>query len=158
MAKKLTIDGKDIMARDDATIIQAAHEAGIAIPHYCYHPKLSIAGNCRMCLVEFGTPAIGPDRNLYLCEFAGAGQQATDPLIDKITLDANGDGVVTASEIAALTDNCSVDFYLKGQANTSSFNAIDIAGRIEAAIRQNSGLIAEQILAGESEPGDEADE
>src|ERR1700756_1854505 len=52
MAKKLTIDGKEITARDDATIIQAAHEAGIAIPHYCYHPKLSIAGNCRMCLVE----------------------------------------------------------------------------------------------------------
>ncbi len=71
--------------------------------------------------------AIGPDRNLYLCEFAGAGQTATDPLLDKITLDANGDGVVTAAEIAALTDNCSVDFYLKGQANTSSFNAIDIA-------------------------------
>src|SRR5207244_12862747 len=52
MAKKLTIDGKDITAHDDATIIQAAHEAGIVIPHYCYHPKLSIAGNCRMCLVE----------------------------------------------------------------------------------------------------------
>ena len=42
--KKLTIDGKEITTRDNATIIQAAHEAGIAIPHYCYHPKLSIAG------------------------------------------------------------------------------------------------------------------
>src|SRR5216684_4216883 len=52
MAKKLTIDGKDITTRDNATIIQAAAEAGIAIPHYCYHPKLSIAGNCRMCVVE----------------------------------------------------------------------------------------------------------
>src|SRR6266516_4559176 len=60
MAKKLTIDGKDIMARDNATIIQAAHEAGIAIPHYCYHPKLTIAGNCRMCLVEMGMPAVDP--------------------------------------------------------------------------------------------------
>ena len=30
------------------------------VPHYCYHPKLPVAGNCRMCLVEFGTPAIGP--------------------------------------------------------------------------------------------------
>src|SRR2546422_11192423 len=59
MAKKLTIDGKDITARDNATIIQAAHEAGIAIPHYCYHPKLSIAGNCRMCLVELeGRPKL----------------------------------------------------------------------------------------------------
>ncbi len=59
MAKKLTIDGKEITARDDATIIQAAHEAGITIPHYCYHPKLSIAGNCRMCLVELeGRPRL----------------------------------------------------------------------------------------------------
>jgi NADH-quinone oxidoreductase subunit G len=56
---KLTIDGKEIMARDDATIIEAAHEAGITIPHYCYHPKLSIAGNCRMCLVELdGRPKL----------------------------------------------------------------------------------------------------
>jgi NADH-quinone oxidoreductase subunit G len=59
MAKKLTIDGKEITARDDATIIQAAHEAGIVIPRYCYHPKLSIAGNCRMCLVELeGRPKL----------------------------------------------------------------------------------------------------
>ena len=59
MAKQLTIDGAEITARDDATIIQAAHEAGITIPHYCYHPKLSIAGNCRMCLVELeGRPKL----------------------------------------------------------------------------------------------------
>ncbi len=59
MAKTLTIDGKEVTARDDATIIQAAHEVGIAIPHYCYHPKLSIAGNCRMCLVELeGRPKL----------------------------------------------------------------------------------------------------
>ncbi|PON14178.1 NADH-quinone oxidoreductase subunit G [Candidatus Entotheonella serta] len=59
MPKKLTIDGKKITARDEATIIQAAYEAGITIPHYCYHPKLSIAGNCRMCLVELeGRPKL----------------------------------------------------------------------------------------------------
>jgi len=59
MPKKLTIDGKTITARDDATIIQAAYEAGMTIPHYCYHPKLSIAGNCRMCLVELeGRPKL----------------------------------------------------------------------------------------------------
>jgi NADH-quinone oxidoreductase subunit G len=49
---KLTIDGREITAPKGKTVIQAAAEAGIAIPHYCYHPKLSIAGNCRMCLVE----------------------------------------------------------------------------------------------------------
>ena len=42
------------------TMIQACFAAGAMVPHYCYHPKLPIAGNCRMCLVEFGTPAIGP--------------------------------------------------------------------------------------------------
>jgi NADH-quinone oxidoreductase subunit G len=49
---KLTIDGREIVAAKGTTVIQAAAAAGIAIPHYCYHPKLSIAGNCRMCLVE----------------------------------------------------------------------------------------------------------
>src|SRR5512147_2365653 len=44
------------------TMIQACAAAKIDIPHYCYHPKLPVAGNCRMCLVEFGTPALGPDR------------------------------------------------------------------------------------------------
>ena len=43
-------------------MIQACFAAGVMVPHYCYHPKLPIAGNCRMCLVEFGTPAMGPDR------------------------------------------------------------------------------------------------
>ncbi len=48
----ITIDGQELQAGKDRTVIQAASEAGIDIPHYCYHPKLSIAGNCRMCLVE----------------------------------------------------------------------------------------------------------
>src|SRR5438093_6571186 len=45
-----------------ATMIQACALAKVDVPHYCYHPKLPVAGNCRMCLVEFGTPALGPDR------------------------------------------------------------------------------------------------
>lgn len=49
---KLTIDGREITTAKGKKIIQAAAEAAIPIPHYCYHPKLSIAGNCRMCLVE----------------------------------------------------------------------------------------------------------
>ena len=44
------------------TMIQAAAIARVDVPHYCYHPKLSVSGNCRMCLVEFGTPAMGQDR------------------------------------------------------------------------------------------------
>ena len=48
------------------TMIQACAVARVDVPHYCYHPKLPVAGNCRMCLVEFGTPAIGPDRKPIL--------------------------------------------------------------------------------------------
>jgi NADH-quinone oxidoreductase subunit G len=44
------------------TMIQACEAAKVIVPHYCYHPKLPVSGNCRMCLVEFGTPAMGPDR------------------------------------------------------------------------------------------------
>ncbi|HXV80463.1 MAG TPA: molybdopterin-dependent oxidoreductase [Candidatus Binatia bacterium] len=49
---KLTIDGKEVKTTKGKTVIQAAAEIGIIIPYYCYHPKLSIAGKCRMCLVE----------------------------------------------------------------------------------------------------------
>lgn len=44
------------------TMLQACSLVKVDVPHYCYHPKLPVAGNCRMCLVEFGTPAMGPDR------------------------------------------------------------------------------------------------
>ena len=44
------------------TMIQACAQAKVDVPHYCYHPKLPVAGNCRMCLVEYGIPALGPDR------------------------------------------------------------------------------------------------
>jgi NADH-quinone oxidoreductase subunit G len=49
---KLTIDGKEVEVAKGTRVIEAAKQAGIDIPFYCYHPGLSIAGNCRMCLVE----------------------------------------------------------------------------------------------------------
>lgn len=48
----LTINQKPISVPDGTTIIQAAEKVGIEIPRYCYHPGLSVAGSCRMCLVE----------------------------------------------------------------------------------------------------------
>ena len=48
----IEIDGKRIEAQAGATVIEAAHQVGIDIPHFCYHKKLSIAANCRMCLVQ----------------------------------------------------------------------------------------------------------
>ena len=46
------IDGKQVQVESGATIMDAATKAGIYIPHFCYHEKLSIAANCRMCLVQ----------------------------------------------------------------------------------------------------------
>ena len=49
---KLTIDGREVEVPPGTTVLQAAEAAGIEIPRFCYHDRLSIAGNCRMCLVE----------------------------------------------------------------------------------------------------------
>ncbi len=48
----IEIDGKELEVDHGSTIIDAADKAGIAIPRFCYHPKLSVAANCRMCLVQ----------------------------------------------------------------------------------------------------------
>ena len=48
----LKIDGNEITVDKGTTIIRAAEQLGVSIPYYCWHPGLSIAGNCRMCLVE----------------------------------------------------------------------------------------------------------
>ncbi len=70
---KVKVDGREIAVPKTmpdpltgkpvaTTMIQACTLAKVDVPHYCYHPKLPVVGNCRMCLVEFGTPAMGPDR------------------------------------------------------------------------------------------------
>ncbi|WP_438956384.1 NADH-quinone oxidoreductase subunit NuoG [Cognatiyoonia sp.] len=50
--RKVVIDGTEVEVDGAMTLIQACEEAGIEIPRFCYHERLSIAGNCRMCLVE----------------------------------------------------------------------------------------------------------
>ena len=49
---KLKVNNKDIEIEEGLTVLQACEKAGVEIPRFCYHEKLSIAGNCRMCLVE----------------------------------------------------------------------------------------------------------
>ena len=49
---KLKVNDKDIEVEEGLTVLQACEQAGAEIPRFCYHEKLSIAGNCRMCLVE----------------------------------------------------------------------------------------------------------
>ncbi len=49
---KLTIDGKPVEVPAGTNLIEAARQVGIEVPHYCYHPGLSIAGQCRLCMVD----------------------------------------------------------------------------------------------------------
>jgi len=73
---RIKVDGRDVEVPkllpnwqgklEPTTMLQAVQIAGGEVPHYCYHPKLPVAGNCRMCLIEFGTPAMGPDRKPVL--------------------------------------------------------------------------------------------
>src|SRR5580658_5842872 len=55
--RKLIVDGKEIEADETITLLQACEQAGAEIPRFCFHERLSVAGNCRMCLVEWvGAP------------------------------------------------------------------------------------------------------
>ena len=56
------IDGVWMQFPKGTRVIEACGQAGKFIPRYCYHPKLSSPGNCRMCMVEMGMPKLGPDR------------------------------------------------------------------------------------------------
>ncbi|MDG1995651.1 MAG: NADH-quinone oxidoreductase subunit NuoG [Emcibacteraceae bacterium] len=69
----LTIDGIEVEVEQGTTVLQAAEQAGIEIPRFCYHERLSIAGNCRMCLVEV---APGPPKPAASCALpAGEGME-----------------------------------------------------------------------------------
>ncbi len=56
----VNIDGVDIAVPKGTNVIEAAKLLQKDVPHYCYHPKLTVAGNCRMCMVEMGMPAVDP--------------------------------------------------------------------------------------------------
>ena len=65
----LSIDGREVSVPQGTTVIQAAEKLGIFVPRYCYHPGLSIAGNCRICLVEVEkVPKLQIACNAYVAE------------------------------------------------------------------------------------------
>lgn len=64
MSVKVTIDNKEVEVPKDITIIQACEMADVEIPRFCYHERLKIAGNCRMCLVELEG---GPPKPVASC-------------------------------------------------------------------------------------------
>jgi NADH-quinone oxidoreductase subunit G len=69
---KVTVDGQEIEVPQGATVLQACELAGKEIPRFCYHERLSIAGNCRMCLVEV---APGPPKPQASCALPAADGQ-----------------------------------------------------------------------------------
>ncbi|MBU2342026.1 MAG: NADH-quinone oxidoreductase subunit NuoG [Alphaproteobacteria bacterium] len=79
---KVTVDGQELEVPDGATVLQACELAGKEIPRFCYHERLSIAGNCRMCLVEVKP---GPPKPQASCALpATEGQEIrTDSLMVK---------------------------------------------------------------------------
>jgi NADH-quinone oxidoreductase subunit G len=89
---EIEIDGKSLQVAEGSTIMDAAHEAGTYIPHFCYHKKLSIAANCRMCLVQV--------------------EKAPKPLPACATPVANGMKVFTHSELATKAQKGVMEFLL----------------------------------------------
>src|SRR2546429_8299474 len=94
------LDDREIPFESGDPIIRAAHRAGVDVPHYCWHPGLSVAANCRMCLVEVlpppGRPAMtldilrwDPAKNDYVAatkpKLLPACQQACAPGMDVLS-------------------------------------------------------------------------
>jgi NADH-quinone oxidoreductase subunit G len=89
---EIEIDGKTLQVEDGSTVIDAAHKLGTYIPHFCYHKKLSIAANCRMCLVQV--------------------EKAPKPMPACATIVTNGMKVFTHSELAVKAQKAVMEFLL----------------------------------------------
>ncbi|MDG1286832.1 MAG: NADH-quinone oxidoreductase subunit NuoG [Rickettsiales bacterium] len=80
---KLTIDGNEIEVADGSTVIQACEQAGVEIPRFCYHDRLKIAGNCRMCLVEVSPGPPKPAASCALPVSEGMTVKTDTPMVKK---------------------------------------------------------------------------
>jgi NADH-quinone oxidoreductase subunit G len=89
---EIEIDGKTAQVPDGSTVMDAAQQVGVYIPHFCYHKKLSIAANCRMCLVQV--------------------EKAPKPLPACATPVTNGMKVFTHSELAVKAQKGVMEFLL----------------------------------------------
>ncbi|MEP0391398.1 MAG: NADH-quinone oxidoreductase subunit NuoG [Erythrobacter sp.] len=80
---KVTVDGQEIEVPQGATVLQACEEAGKEIPRFCYHERLSIAGNCRMCLVEVKPGPPKPQASCALPATEGQEIRTDTPMVKK---------------------------------------------------------------------------
>ncbi len=109
----ITIDGHRLEVPAGKTIIEAAYENGLQIPHFCWHPALSVAGNCRMCLVEVGLPRRRADGTLEVDE-RGQPVIAFLPKLQIACATPVADGMVirTKSERAVRAQEAVMEFLL----------------------------------------------
>jgi NADH-quinone oxidoreductase subunit G len=80
---KLTIDGEEIEVPNGLTVLQACELAGKEIPRFCYHERLSVAGNCRMCLVEVSPGPPKPQASCALPAGDGMEVKTNSPMVKK---------------------------------------------------------------------------
>ena len=118
---KINIDGKDLDVPAEYTLLQACEEAGAEVPRFCYHERLSIAGNCRMCLVEVKG---GPPKPTASCAMAG-----TKPCASKRT---------SASQEGNAGFVVSVDISDSPDRNTARRHEIFCLAHGELAIMKNT--------------------
>ncbi len=80
---KVTINEQEIDVEAGMTVLQACEQAGVEIPRFCYHERLSIAGNCRMCLVEVSPGPPKPQASCALPVMEGQVIKTNSPMVDK---------------------------------------------------------------------------
>lgn len=134
---EIEIDGKKAEVPDGSTVMDAAQQVGVYIPHFCYHKKLSIAANCRMCLVQV--------------------EKAPKPLPACATPVTNGMKVFTHSELAVKAQKGVMEFLLINHPWTalSATRAANASCRIfpwataasRAATRKRSGWCSTRTSA-----------
>src|SRR5437016_14123410 len=106
-------------------VIEACAQAGVYVPRYCYHKKLSSPGNCRMCLIEMGMPRMGPDRKP---ELGADGKPIINwmarPQICCAQDVAEGMGVRTNSPLAQECRKGVMEFLLRSEEHTSELQSL----------------------------------
>ncbi len=90
----LTIDGKQITVPEGTLIVNAAKQAGIDIPVFCYHPKMEPVGMCRMCLVEVGRPVIDRTSGEFVREADGSLRIQFNPKLETACTTPVSEGMV----------------------------------------------------------------
>ena len=93
---ELIVDGTKIKAKEGQTIIEAIYAAGMELPHFCWHPDLSVSGSCRMCLVEVGREQVGKEGNTAVVYNPKLQIACATPAQDGMIINASSEKVLKA--------------------------------------------------------------